>query len=149
MVIGSAFPGTPQNGATCNEALERASVALNNQRPEDAERLAGEVLKSDPRRTRALHILGCALLAQGRADKAIAPLETAARGTHDPEIDTALATALRRTDRLNDALSRLKRTVKRHPRFAPTFRELGSLLFAMGHFDEAIVALKRDSMSRR
>jgi tetratricopeptide (TPR) repeat protein len=143
MAIGPGFPGAAQRDA----ALERASFALNNQRPLDAERIAGEVLRTEPGQVRALHILGCALLAQGRAADAVAPLESAGRGKHDPEIDTALAMtlamALRQAGRLDEALSRLHRTAKRHPRFAPVFRDLGALLFAMGRHDEAIDALKR------
>jgi Flp pilus assembly protein TadD len=133
MAGGSAFP---------DDALERASLALNNQRARDAERLAAEVLKADPRQTRALHIFGCALMAQGRAEAAIAPLQSAALGKHDPEIDTTLAMALRQAGRPDDALSRLKRTAKWHPRFAPVCRELGSLLFAMEQFEAAITVLK-------
>ncbi len=83
------------------------------------------------------------MLAQGRAGDAIAPLESAARGKHDPEIDTTLAMALRQAGRLDDALSRLHRAAKRHPRFAPAFRDLGSLLFVMERHDEAIEVLKR------
>jgi Flp pilus assembly protein TadD len=133
MAIGSAFP---------DDVLDRASFALNHQRAAEAERLAGDVLKADPRQTRALHILGCALLAQGRADAAIAPLQSAAQRKHDPEIDTALAVALRHAGRTDEALTRLKRAAKRHPRCAPVYRELGALLFAMGHFEEAVAALK-------
>jgi tetratricopeptide (TPR) repeat protein len=143
MAIGPAYPGAPHGGANRDDALDRANFALNNQRLRDAERIAGEVLQTNPGQVRALHILGCALLAQGRADDAIAPLESAGRGKHDPEVDTALAMALRQAGRLGDALSRLNRAAKRHPRFAPIFRDLGSLLFAMKRYDEAIAALKR------
>jgi tetratricopeptide (TPR) repeat protein len=139
MTTGPAFPG----GAQRDAALERAGLALNNQRPLDAERIANEVLQADPGQARALHILGCALLAQGRAANAIAPLESAARGKHDPEIDTTLALALRHAGRLDDALSRLRRTTKRNPRFAPALRDLGSLLFAMERYDEAIATFER------
>jgi hypothetical protein len=62
MAIGPAFP---------DEALERGSLALNNRRAKDAERIAADVLRVDPRHTRASHILGCALLAQGRAEDAV------------------------------------------------------------------------------
>jgi tetratricopeptide (TPR) repeat protein len=126
-----------------DDALSRAMFALNSQRPNEAERIAGEVLKADPRHARALHIFGCALLMQGRARDAIAPLETAARGRHDPEIDTQLAVALRQTGRHDDALSRLKRVTKRQPPYAVAFRELGSLLVEMERYDEAIEALGR------
>jgi Flp pilus assembly protein TadD len=134
MVIGTAF---------ADEALERASLALNNHRAKDAERIAAEVLLVDPRHRRASHILGCALLAQGRAEDAVVLLENAARGKHDPEIDTTLAMALRQAGRSEEALNRLRRTSRRHPRFAPALRELGSLLFALDQSEAAIEALER------
>jgi tetratricopeptide (TPR) repeat protein len=126
-----------------DEAVQRALFALNNQRPSEAERLAGDVLKTDPRNVRALQILGCALLIQGRPQDAVQPLEAAARMLHDPEIDTQLATALRRLGRNDDALARLKRAIKRRPPYAEAFRDLGSLLVALGRYDEAIEVLNR------
>jgi Flp pilus assembly protein TadD len=96
MAIGPAFP---------DEALERANLALKNHRAKDAERIAADMLRADPRHTRALHILGCALLAQGRAEDAVALLENAARGKHDPEIDAVLAMALRQAGRSEGASS--------------------------------------------
>lgn len=130
------------SGHNRDQMLDRADAALNNQHPQDAERIAGEILRADPRHSRALTTLGFALVAQGRGAEAIAPLEAAARGKRDPEIDTALAMALRQAGRLDDAVSRLKRTTKRHPRFAPAFYGLGSLLFALERCEEAIAALK-------
>ena len=62
------------------DPLQRAMVALNSQRPQEAERIAQDILKADPRHGKALHVLGCALLMQGRAQEAVAPLESAARG---------------------------------------------------------------------
>src|SRR5271165_4174611 len=109
MTMGPAF---------ADEVLNRASVALNNHRAKDAERMAAEVLRAAPRHARASYILGCALLAQSRVDNAIALLEDAGRGRHDPEIDTALAMALRQAGRTDEAVARLKRTTKRSPRFA-------------------------------
>jgi len=130
-------------GGPAGEALQRALFALNGNRPADAERIAGEVLKADARDIRALHILGRALLMQGRLDDAIAPLEAAARNGRDPEIDTQLAIALRQVGRDDDALARLKRATKREPPYALAFRELGSLLVAMERYDEAIEVLRR------
>jgi Flp pilus assembly protein TadD len=126
-----------------DDALARAMLALNGQRPKDAEQIAGDVLKADPQDVRALHIFGCAMLMQGRAEDAIAPLEAAARGRHDPEIDTQLAIALRQAGRHEDALARLKRAVKRQPPYPAAFRELGHLLVSIEHYDEAIEVLSR------
>ena len=123
--------------------MQRATLALNAKRPEEAQRIAEEILRRDPRHARALHILGFALLMQGRAEAAVSPLEAAARGRHDPEIETQLALALSQLGRRDDALSRLKRASKRQPPYAPAFHGLGSLLFAMERYDEAIEALRR------
>lgn len=142
MANGSGPPraaGAPNYG----QALQRALFALNSQRPQETERIAAEVLKSEPRNNRALHLLGCALLMQGRPGDAIVPLESAARGQHDPEIGTQLAVALHKTGRDDDALARLKRATKHRPPYAPAFRELGNILFAMGRCDEAAEALRR------
>jgi tetratricopeptide (TPR) repeat protein len=126
-----------------DDLLQRALSALNGQRPQEAERIAAEALKSDPRHGRALHIFGCALLMQGRAEEAITPLESAARGRHDPEIDTPLAVALRQAGRHDDALHRLKLATKRQPPYAPAFRELGALLVFMERYEDAVEALRR------
>jgi tetratricopeptide (TPR) repeat protein len=126
-----------------DEAVQRALFALNNQRPGEAQRIAGEVLKVDPRNGRALQILGCALLIQDRPQDAVAPLETAARALHDPEIDTQLAIALRRVGRNEDALARLRRAIKRRRPYPEAFHDLGSLLFALGRYGEAVEVLSR------
>jgi tetratricopeptide (TPR) repeat protein len=125
------------------EALQRAVFALNGGRAGDAERLAADALKTNPRNVLALHVLGSALLMQGRAGDAVAPLETAARGSHDPTIATLLAIALRQAGRPEDALPWLKRAVKHKPPHAPAFYEYGSLLAFLKHDDEAIEALNR------
>lgn len=140
--IATMGNGSPQIAGS-REALQRATFALNNQRPGEAERIVAEVLKRDPRHAGALHIFGCALLMQGRGSDAIAPLETAARAQHNPEIDVQLATALRQAGRLDDAVSRLKRAVKRQPPFAPAFHELGCLLAFTQRYDEAAEVFRR------
>ncbi|QWG17817.1 tetratricopeptide repeat protein [Bradyrhizobium sediminis] len=58
-------------GGGSGDALAPAMVALDRQRPEDAERVAAEVLRADPKHARALHILGVALTMQGRYDEAV------------------------------------------------------------------------------
>ena len=133
----------PRIGVALGEPLQRATLALNAKRPDEAQQIAEEILRREPRNARALHILGVALLMQGRAEAAVSPLEAAARGRHDPEIETQLALALSQLGRRDDALSRLKRASKRQPPYAPAFHGLGSLLFAMERYDEAIETLHR------
>jgi tetratricopeptide (TPR) repeat protein len=125
------------------EAVQQAVFALNNKRADEAERIAGEVLKREPRHAGALHVFGCALLMQGRAQEAIAPLEAAARAQHNPEIDVQLAAALRSSGRPDEAVARLRRAIKRRPPFAPAFHELGSLLAVLQRYDEAIEVFRR------
>jgi tetratricopeptide (TPR) repeat protein len=136
----AAAPGPAGQG---DAALAQAVSALNNRRPNDAERIAGAMLKSDPSHVGALNILGHALLAQGRPLDAIAALEPPARSQRDPQINTLLGAALRQAGRHEEALSRLKRVAKQRPPFGPALLELGSLLMAMERDDEAIEALSR------
>jgi tetratricopeptide (TPR) repeat protein len=140
---GTGQSAAPAGMSRSDEALQQALFALNAQRPKDAEQIAVGILKTTPHHMRALHILGCALLLQGRAEEAIPPLEAAGRGQRDPEINTQLAIALRQAGRLDESLSRLKRAVKQQPPYLPAFRELGGLLFAMKQYGESIEILKQ------
>ena len=124
-----------------DDILQRAMLALNGQRPQEALRYAEEILRTEPRHARASHIVGAALLMLDRVSDAIAALEKAARELRNPEIDTLLAIALRRAGRNEDARSRLKRAIKRRPPYAAAFHELGYLLFSLEQYDEAIEAL--------
>jgi tetratricopeptide (TPR) repeat protein len=142
MAIGPGHSGL-LGGASGGDALRQAMLALDGQRPQEAQRIAEDILASDSRHGRALHVLGCALLMQGRARDAIAPLETAARELREPETDTLLAIALRHTGRHDDALAQLKRTIKRRAPYAAAFHELGGLLFSLKRYDEAIEAFRR------
>lgn len=131
------------SGLHRDEAIRHALLALNAQRPRDAELIARDLLKADPRHARALHILGAALLMQGRAEEAIAPLESAARGQRDPEIETQLGVALRWTGQHQAALQPFKRATRRNPPYADAFRELGNLLVFLERYEEAVDALRR------
>jgi len=132
--------------ADADAMLREAAAALNGGRPQDAERIAAAVIASDPRNIVALHIRGGALLTQGRAAEAIAPLEAAASGRHDAKIETLLALALRETGRLDEALAGLKRAAKRRPPHIPAFYEYGCLLSFLDRHEEAI-AVFRDGLA--
>ncbi len=129
-------------GAGQGDLVQQARLALNANRPQEAQRIAQQILNTEPRHAKALHVLGCALLMQDRIAEAVAPLEVAARASRDPETDTILAIALRRIGRNDDALSRLKRAIKRRPPYAPAFHELGYLLMSLEHYDKAIETLR-------
>jgi tetratricopeptide (TPR) repeat protein len=124
-------------------ALQRATIALSSGNPADAERIAAGVLKTDRRNLLALQVLANALLMQDSIADAIVPLETAARGNHDPQIETMLGIVLRQTGRIEDALSWLKRAIKRRPPHAPAFYEFGCLLLFLNRDEEAVEAFNR------
>jgi tetratricopeptide (TPR) repeat protein len=134
---GPSHRGDADGEGRDDDRLAQGMSTLDDERPEDAERMAAELLKVDPHHAAALYVLGCALIMQGRAGEAIAPLE-AASGDHDnPECDIVLAIALRQVGRHEDAVGRLKLTIKRYPAHAAAFNELGYLLVVMGRYDEA------------
>lgn len=126
-----------------SEALQRAMIALNSGHPADAERIAADVLKTNRRNVVALQVLAHALLMQNRIADAIAPLEVAARGNHDPQIETMLGIVLRQAGRIEDALSRFQRAIKRRPPHAQAFYELGCLLSFLNRDDEAVETFNR------
>jgi tetratricopeptide (TPR) repeat protein len=129
--------------ASPGDGLQRAMAAIQNRRPDEAERIARELLSRDSRNPAALHVFGLALLAQQRPGEAIAPLEQAARGRPDPMIETHLAIALRQIGRGADALKWLEQATARQPAFAFAFHELGVLLFSQRRLPEAEAVLKR------
>jgi predicted Zn-dependent protease len=114
-------PAKPERPSPHHPALEKAILAFRMQRPDEAERLAAEVLKSNRGNVLAAQILGRALLVQNRPDEAIDPLQRVARHSDDPEIETRLATALAAAGRDDEAFEQLHRTAARRPPFLPAF----------------------------
>jgi tetratricopeptide (TPR) repeat protein len=129
--------------AAIEDALKGAMAAIQNRQPDAAERIAREVLARDPRHPGALHLFGVALLAQGRAREALAPLEQAARARADPVIETHLAIALRQLGQTEQALQMLERATARQPAVPMAFHELGVLLFSQRRLAEAQAVLER------
>ena len=128
---------------TVDEALQRAAAAIQSQRPEEALRLAKDILHRNSGHPNALHILGYALLMQDRPIDAIEPLGKAFRSLRDPAIETQLAIALRKAGRTDEALQRLARASKRTPPFPAAIHEYGFLLHSLDRDHEAIEVLKR------
>lgn len=145
MVMAQKFAQSEAQGGggRGDDGLQRAIHALNNQRPQEAERIAAEVLRSNPRHSEALQVFGFALLMQGRAEEAIGALEPAARGQHNPQLDTQLALALRQAGRSQDAVAQLQCATRRRPPYPPAFYELGGTLYSLKRYDEAADALRR------
>jgi tetratricopeptide (TPR) repeat protein len=138
------MPDDPkQRAAATEDALRRAQIAVTGNRAADAERLASEILKTNPGHAGATKILGYALMMLGRHAEAIAPLEKLARSGRDAETETQLAIAFQHSGRSDDALVWLNRAIKRKPPFPAAFHELGSVLRSLGRYEEAIAALQQ------
>jgi tetratricopeptide (TPR) repeat protein len=112
------------------------------QRLDEAERLAGGVLKSDRGNVPAAQVLGQALLLQNRAEEAIDPLRRAARRSNDPAIETLLARALADAGRAEEALDQLRQATARRPPYPLAFLELGDQLGKVGRFDEGVAVFE-------
>jgi tetratricopeptide (TPR) repeat protein len=126
-----------------DQTLQEAVIALQMQRPDQAERIVAEVLKASRNDPRALQILGQALVLQGRAGEAVERLERAARRSEDPALETHLAIALRAAGRGDEAINVLHHAISRRPAYPAAFLELNQQLLALGRHDEAIDMLKR------
>ncbi len=133
---------SPARPTPVDEALARAGQALQARRPDEAERLAGEVLRSNRTNTRAAQLLGQALLMQDRAAEAIEPLQRAARHTEDPATDVLLARALAGAGRGAEATDRLRLAITRRPPLAQAFLDLGGRLGKAGRADEGVAVLE-------
>jgi tetratricopeptide (TPR) repeat protein len=139
------FPPTAERSKSLSkpnpsdQALQRAALALQMGRPQEAEQIAGSVLKGEPGNVGAAILIGQALLTTNRAADAIAPLQDAARLSGDPRVETLLAAALGACGRSRDALDQLHKTTARRPPFLPAFLEHCGQLQRTGNLDEAIV----------
>jgi tetratricopeptide (TPR) repeat protein len=138
----SKRPPVASRPSASDRALERATLALQMQRPDEAEWIAADVLKANRGNIVAATILGRALLMQNRAGEAIAPLERAARRGGDPAVETLLAAALAAAGRRDEALDQLRQTTARRPAFAPAFLEHAGQLANIGKIDEAIAVFE-------
>jgi tetratricopeptide (TPR) repeat protein len=125
------------------DALQRALAALQSRRADEAERIASEMLARNARHGGALHVLGLALLAQGRPREAAAPLEAAAGITADAAVETHWGMALRQSGQSVRALEVLQRATARERPPPLAFHELGVLLFSLRRLDEAQAVLER------
>src|SRR2546426_897731 len=129
--------------AADDDVLRHCPSAIQQRRPDEAERIARDVLTRNAQHPVALYFLGVALIAQRRAGEAVAPLEQAARIRTDAAIETHLAIALRNSGQSAAALTWFARATSRQPAFAPAFKEHGALLRSMRRFAQAEAVLKR------
>jgi Flp pilus assembly protein TadD len=133
----------PERSGAADQTLQRAALALQMQRPDEAERLAAAVFKANRGNVAAAALLGRALMLQNRFDEAITPLQKASRRGDDPASDTLLAAAFAATGRRDDALDLLRRAIARRPAFPPAFLEYAGQLASGGKIDEAIAVLEQ------
>jgi predicted Zn-dependent protease len=128
---------TPERPSLIDQTLDRAVLAFQAQRPDEAARIAAEVLRSARGDLRAAQLLGQALLMQGRALAAIEALGPVARRSGDPVVETLLARALADAGRGAEADDLLRKATTRRPVYPLAFVELGDRLGKAGRFDEA------------
>jgi len=131
-----------QPSTLSNQAVEKAIFAFEMRRFDEAERLASGVLSSNRGNILAAQVLGRALMMQNRHVEAIAPLQSAARRSSDPEIETLLAVVLAAAGRDDEAIDQLRQTTARRPPFQPAFLELANQLGKVGRFDEGVAVLE-------
>jgi tetratricopeptide (TPR) repeat protein len=124
-------------------ALQQAAYAMQGGRPAEAERIAGALLQRNPGDAQAAQLYGYALYMQERGADAIAPLERAVQQNRSAQLETQLAMVLRQAGRIDDALKRFARAIKRAPPFPPAFLEYGNLLIRERRLDEAVDVLQQ------
>src|SRR3954469_17711562 len=129
--------------ANAEKALHMAILALQRQRPDEAERIAADVLKREPSHPVAAGILGRAMMLQNRTAEAIPVLEQAARRGNDSAVETQFADALVATGRRDEALVQLRRTMTRRPAFLPSFVMYARYSAETGAYADAIAALQQ------
>ena len=133
--------GKPPGNA--EKALQAAVLALRAQRPDEAERIAADVLKFAPHHPVAAGILGRAMMLQNRVAEAIPVLEQAAQRGNDSAVETQFADALVATGRRDEALAQLRRTMARRPAFLPCFIMYARYSSDIGGYADAIAALEQ------
>jgi len=132
---------TPPGNA--EQALRAAIMALQAQRPDEAERIAAGVLKFAPDHPVAAGILGRAMMLQNRVAEAIPVLEQAARRGVDSAVESQYADALVATGRRDEALAQLRLTMARRPAFLPSFIMYARYASEAGGYADAIAALQQ------
>jgi tetratricopeptide (TPR) repeat protein len=126
-----------------DETLRVGWAAIDQARPDGAERIARDLLSRHRQHAGAQHLLGLAVLIQKRPREAVGPLAEAARDTVNPLLETHYALALRDVGRIDEAIDWLKRAMSRKPVFAAAFHELGLIFCGMRRYDDAEAVLKQ------
>jgi tetratricopeptide (TPR) repeat protein len=125
-------------------AYLRALEAVRVGRFRSAERQLREIQRARPGEVNSLHLLGVALLSQGRLAPALEILErvvTQAPGFSHARVD--LARAYRQNGRLEDARAQLRRALKQKPALEPAWLAYGDVLVDLEKFADARFAFEQ------
>jgi len=142
-MTGRPTPPFDMPPGNAEKVLQAAVLALRAQRPDEAERIAADVLKFAPHHPVAAGILGRAMMLQNRIAEAIPVLEQAARRGEDSAVETQFADALVATGRRDEALAQLRLTMARRPAFLPCFIMYARYISDIGGYADAIAALEQ------
>jgi len=141
-MTGTSSPPSDTPPGAADRALYAAFLALQGQRPAEAERIAAGVLQSHPGHPVAAGMLGRAMMLQNRAAEALPILEQAAQRGDNSAVEAQFADALVATGRRQDALAQLRKTMARRPAFLPSFVMYARYAAEAGGYADAIAALE-------
>jgi tetratricopeptide (TPR) repeat protein len=133
-----------QAPAHLRTAYLRALEAVRIGRFQSAERQLREIQRTSPGEINSLHLLGVALLSQGKLAPALEILERVIADA--PQFSHArvdLARAYRQDGRLEAARAELRRVLKERSSFEPAWLAYGDVLVDMGKFADARFAFER------
>jgi Flp pilus assembly protein TadD len=118
--------------------IEQALLALEQDRPADAEKHIRAALGVSPRDDQLLNLLGVSLIQQHRPEEAIEPLRKAiSLNRRDAEYHNALGCALRNTGRFAECVESFGRALKLDPGLLGARYNLGLGYQKVGHFAQA------------
>jgi tetratricopeptide (TPR) repeat protein len=133
-----------QAPAHLRTAYLRALEAVRIGRFQSAERQLREIQRTSPGEVNSLHLLGVALLSQGKVAAALEILERVVADS--PRFSHArvdLARAYRQDGRLEAARKELRQVLKERSAFEPAWLAYGDVLVDMGKFDDARFAFEQ------
>jgi tetratricopeptide (TPR) repeat protein len=133
-----------QNTADLRSAYWRAYEAVRIGRFATAERQLRDIQRATPGEANSLHLLGVALLSQGKLPAALEVLERVVAGA--PRFQHAridLARAYRENGRLEAARTELKRVLRENPSLEAGWLAYGDVLVELGQHTDARAAFER------
>ncbi|HEX8777182.1 MAG TPA: tetratricopeptide repeat protein, partial [Rhodanobacter sp.] len=134
---------TPLSSAS-RRLLAEAGSALNQRRPDLAQRVLAKVLAVEPEQVDAQYLSGLACLMRGDGAEAANFLRKAAgQRPNDAGIQMYLGCALHDAGALDEALVHLHRACEMAPGHAPSWYNLGKALKQGGQLQDATQALSR------